>query len=194
MPSRREQVLDAAVRVLGTGGLRGLTYQAVDKAADAPAGTTSNHFRSRALLVTGVVAHLEELDARDWRHFASAPAAGDPEALADALAHTVRHALGPARHRSAARYALALEGIARPEVREPLVRARQALIELTSVWLENAGSPAPRDHGRVLFDHLDGLMFHQITTPEPDFDPRPDIRTVLGAFLPLAPPGAGGKR
>ncbi|MEU6012238.1 hypothetical protein [Streptomyces sp. NPDC047453] len=41
--------------------------QAVDKAAVVPAGTTSNHFRSRDLLVTGVVAHLEALDARDWK-------------------------------------------------------------------------------------------------------------------------------
>ncbi|MFE7430559.1 hypothetical protein ACFU7B_35320, partial [Streptomyces sp. NPDC057545] len=32
--------------------------EAVDKAAAVPAGTTSNHFRSRDLLVTGVVAHL----------------------------------------------------------------------------------------------------------------------------------------
>ncbi|MFE7431263.1 TetR/AcrR family transcriptional regulator, partial [Streptomyces sp. NPDC057545] len=58
MPGRRDQVLDAAVKVLGTGGLRGLTYQAVDKAAAVPAGPTSNHFRSRDLLVTGGVAHL----------------------------------------------------------------------------------------------------------------------------------------
>ncbi|WP_181786784.1 TetR/AcrR family transcriptional regulator [Streptomyces phytophilus] len=190
MPGRREQVLDAAVKVLGTGGLRGLTYQAVDKAAGVPAGTTSNHFRSRALLVTGVVAHLEALDARDWKRFAAAPAGGTPDALADALARTVRHVLGPGRHRTAARYALALEGIARPEVREPLSRAREAMIELTSAWLAEAGSPAPREHCGILFDYLDGLIFHQVATPDRDFDPAPGIRTVLTAFLPPPAPAA----
>ncbi|AZM49820.1 TetR family transcriptional regulator [Streptomyces sp. WAC 06738] len=188
MPGRRGEVLDAAVKVLGTGGLRGLTYQAVDTAAGVPAGTTSNHFRSRALLVTGVVAHLEALDARDWKRFAAAPAGGGPDALADALTRTVRHVLGPGRHRTAARYALALEGIVRPEVREPLSRAREAMIELTSAWLAEAGSPVPREHCRILFDYLDGLIFHQVATPEPDFDPAPGIRTVLTAFLPPTAP------
>ncbi|MFF3735600.1 TetR/AcrR family transcriptional regulator [Streptomyces sp. NPDC002476] len=188
MPGRRDQVLDAAVKVLGTGGLRGLTYQAVDKAAVVPAGTTSNHFRSRDLLVTGVVAHLEALDARDWKRFAATPVDGGPEALAGALAHTVQHVLGPARHRTTARYALALEGIVRPAVREPLSRARESLIELTSKWLADLGSPAPREHCRILFDYLDGLMFHQVAMPEADFAPEPGIRTVLSAFLPPAAP------
>ncbi|MFB7918886.1 TetR/AcrR family transcriptional regulator [Streptomyces sp. NPDC056061] len=188
MPGRRDQVLDAAVKVLGTAGLRGLTYQAVDKAAVVPAGTTSNHFRSRDLLVTGVVAHLEALDARDWKRFGAIPVDGGPEALAGALARTVQHVLGPARHRTTARYALALEGIVRPAVREPLSRARESLIELTSKWLADLGSPAPREHCRILFDYLDGLMFNQIVMPDAEFDPEPGIRTVLGAFLPPAAP------
>ncbi|MDI3417653.1 TetR/AcrR family transcriptional regulator [Streptomyces luteolus] len=183
MPGRRDEVLDAAVRVLGTKGLRGLTYQAVDRTAGAPAGTTSNHFRSHDLLVTGVVAHLETLDARDWRHFAATAPAGDPEALTQALARVVGHMLGPARHRTAARYALALEGIARPAVREAMSRARTSMIELTSAWLAELGSPAPLDHCTILFDYLDGFLFHQLATAHTPADPEPGIRALLGAFL-----------
>ncbi|MFF4764620.1 hypothetical protein ACFY4A_41225, partial [Streptomyces sp. NPDC001292] len=96
----------------------------------------------------------------------------------------------------------ALEGIVRPAVREPLSRARESLIELTSKWLADLGSPAPREHCRILFDYLDGLIFHQVAMPEPDFDPKLGIRTVLGAFLPPshridgadeAPPGCCGR-
>lgn len=183
MPGRRDQVLDAAVHVLGSGGLRGLTYQAVDRAAGVPAGTTSNHFRSRDRLVAGVVAHLQELDASDWRRFANTSIDGDAEALTTALTRMVRHMLGAGRHRTAARYALALEGIARPPVREQLSQARESLIELTSAWLADLGSPAPREHCTILFDYIEGLLFHQITTSGARCSPDVGIRTVLTAFV-----------
>ncbi|MET9765046.1 TetR family transcriptional regulator [Streptomyces sp. NPDC006372] len=183
MLSRRDEVLDAAIEVLAKGGLRRLTYQAVDTAAGVPVGTTSNHFRSRDALVSGVVAHLESLDRRDWEHVAGEPAEHDPETFIDALTHMVRHALGPARPRTTARYALILEGLARPAVRDPLGRAQEALINWVSQWLATLGSPAPHAHCRVLFDHLDGMIFHQVVLPRDDFDPEPGIRLVLGALL-----------
>ncbi|MFG3259742.1 TetR/AcrR family transcriptional regulator [Streptomyces sp. NPDC048172] len=186
MAGRREQVLDAAVEIVGTGGLRRLTYQAVDTAAGVPNGTTSNHFRSRDLLVAGVVDHLEALDTRDWEHFAALPSPGGPEALAETLTSLVHHALGPARHRTAARYTLVLEALARPAIRGPLSRAQASLITLMSPWLEALGSPTPVAHCRTLFDYLDGVIFHQVTLPTEDFDPSPGIRTVLAATLPPA--------
>lgn len=185
MAGRREQVLDAAVEIVGTGGLRRLTYQAVDTAAGVPSGTTSNHFRSRDLLVEGVVNHLETLDARDWEHFATLPSPGGPQALAETLTSLVHHALGPARHRTAARYTLALEAaLARPAIQAPLSRAQKSLMTLMSPWLEALGSATPAAHWRVLFDYLDGLIFHQVSLPDEDFDPGPGIRTVLDSTLP----------
>ncbi|MFI6373925.1 TetR/AcrR family transcriptional regulator [Streptomyces sp. NPDC050546] len=183
MPGRRDEVLDAAIAVLAEGGLRRLTYQAVDTAAGVPAGTTSNHFRSRDSLVSGVVTHLESLDRQDWERTAGEPAAEDPEAFVEALTHMVRHTLGPGRHRTAARYALILEGLARPDVREPLSRAQDSLINWVSQWLAALGSPAPREHCRVLFDYLDGMIFHQVALPQDHFDPEPGIRLVLSALL-----------
>ncbi|MFC9506449.1 TetR/AcrR family transcriptional regulator [Streptomyces sp. NPDC057002] len=183
MPGRRDEVLDAAIAVLAEGGLRRLTYQAVDTAAGVPAGTTSNHFRSRDVLVSGVVTHLESWDRRDWESTAGEPATEDPEAFVKALTHMVRHALGPGRHRTAARYALVLEGLARPDVRAPLSHAQESLISWVSQWLTTLGSPEPREHCRVLFDYLDGMIFHQVSLPQPHFDPEPGIRLVLGALL-----------
>lgn len=211
MSGRREEVLDAAVEVLGTGGLRRLTYQAVDGAAGVPGGTTSNHFRTRDALLDGVVAHLELLDRRDWEGqdgngtgdniggggFASALRAPDgtggtdavdgQDAMATALAQLVRHLLGPGRARTTARYALVLEGVARPSVREPLTRGRESLTRWGAEWLRTLGSPAPHAHCRTLFDFLDGMMLHQIGMPDDDFDPEPGIRTVLSALLPGTP-------
>ena len=48
------RVLEAAVELLGTEGLRALTHARVDAQAGLPKGSTSNYFRTRAQLLIGV--------------------------------------------------------------------------------------------------------------------------------------------
>src|SRR6266487_2562015 len=62
MAGRREELLDAAITVLGERGIHALTHRAVDTAAGLPAGSTSNHFRTRDALLDAVV---ERFAARD---------------------------------------------------------------------------------------------------------------------------------
>ena len=42
MADRRTAILDAALELVGTLGMRGLTHRAVDAAAGLPPGSTSN--------------------------------------------------------------------------------------------------------------------------------------------------------
>jgi len=186
---RREQVLDAAIEVLGADGPRGLTHRAVDAAAGVPAGTTSNHFRSRAALVDGIVARLAALDRHDWEAMAPQPGP-DPrptgvDQLAAALAEYVRYAAGPARTRTAARYGLFLEAAsARPELREPLARGREAIVGWGTEWIRQLGSPEPELHCRMVLDYVEGLVLHQMAFPDPGFDPVPGLRAILTAIRP----------
>ncbi|MFC7482775.1 TetR/AcrR family transcriptional regulator [Luedemannella flava] len=55
MVNRRDDLLDAAITVLGEGGMRALTHRAVDAAAGLPAGSTSNYFRTRDALLGAVI-------------------------------------------------------------------------------------------------------------------------------------------
>ena len=48
------RVLEAAVELLGTEGLRALTHARIDAQAGVPKGSTSNYFRTRAQLLIGV--------------------------------------------------------------------------------------------------------------------------------------------
>ena len=64
MPDRRTTLLDAALELVGTQGMRGLTHRAVDAAADLPPGSTSNYFRTRAALLNIGVACLVAAPAR----------------------------------------------------------------------------------------------------------------------------------
>ncbi|GAA3434821.1 TetR family transcriptional regulator [Kutzneria kofuensis] len=170
-------MLDAAVDVLGTDGIRRLTYQAVDARAGVPAGTTSNYFRSRDALLDGIVDHIEALDRADIAHMALA--ADGVDGLAMTLAGFVHHALGPGRPRIVARYALFLETLARPELRDALTRSREALVVRGGDWLRAVGSADATAHARIVLDFLDGVILHQIAMPLPDFDPLPGIVTVL---------------
>ncbi|HTI22899.1 MAG TPA: TetR family transcriptional regulator [Kutzneria sp.] len=178
---RRDQVLDAAVDVLGTDGIRRLTYHAVDTRAGVPAGTTSNYFRNRDALLDGIVKHLETLDLADIARMALV--LDGVEGLARTLAGFVHHALGPGRPRIVARYALFLETLARPELRDGLTRSREALVVRGADWLRALGSVDPTAHARTILDFLDGVILHQIAMPMPDFDPLPGIAAVLRGLI-----------
>lgn len=176
-------MLDAAIQVLSSDGARGLTYQAVDARAGAPAGTASNHFRNRAALLKGVVAHLVELDRRDWESFAGLLRPTSIGELAEALTRFTRYAVGPGRARSAARYALFLEAIARPELARPLSEGRAAIVAWGSMWLAQLGSAAPVEHCQRLADYMDGVILHQLAFPSARFEPGPGIRDLLGSLV-----------
>jgi DNA-binding transcriptional regulator YbjK len=53
-PERRATLTDAAIRVLGRSGARGLTYRSVEAEAEVPPGTASNYFRNRTDLLQQV--------------------------------------------------------------------------------------------------------------------------------------------
>ncbi|GAA1967778.1 TetR family transcriptional regulator [Amycolatopsis minnesotensis] len=171
-------MLAAAVEVLGADGTRALTYQAVDTEAGVPAGTTSNCFRTRDALVRGVLAHLVELDRADWDRFTRIPPA-DADALASALAGLARHAAGPGRARTRARFALFLEAAARPELTDLLAAGREAVLDWGEQWLAPLAPTAPRELYRRLIGHLDGVVLHQLTFPADPFDPAPGFRALV---------------
>ncbi|MFR9672907.1 TetR/AcrR family transcriptional regulator [Streptomyces sp. TR06-5] len=190
---RRRRVLDAAIEVLGAGGLRRLTYQAVDAAAGVPPGTTSEHFRTREALLDGLVAHLVTLDLEDWDD-GGEPGAGHPlptgpEEFAVTMSRMVLRLVGPGRNRTLARYQILVEASARPSLRRPLEEARKSLLTWGAGLLRDLGASSPEQDCRTLFSLLDGLMLQQLTLDDEDFDPLPSVRTAVRAILP-EPDGA----
>lgn len=93
MADKREQVLDAAITLLGTKGVRALTHRGVDELAGMPQGSTSNYFRSRGALLEGIVTRLVERDREDWQKFAQLRPAG-ADALVEALVAFVSFSTG----------------------------------------------------------------------------------------------------
>jgi len=62
--AKRRKILDAAVRVIGAGGLASLTLRAVAEAADVPLGSMTYYFRDRDELVDQTMAYAVAIERR----------------------------------------------------------------------------------------------------------------------------------
>ena len=87
------RVLEAAVELLGTEGLRALTHARVDDQAGLPKGSTSNYFCTRAQLVAGVGGWITERELAGADDMATAPRSAAE--LAESLASGIDFLAGP---------------------------------------------------------------------------------------------------
>ncbi|BBH70260.1 hypothetical protein ACTI_69450 [Actinoplanes sp. OR16] len=162
MPTRREQLLDAAIGVLGSQGSRGLTHRAVDAAAGLPAGSAANHFKTREALISAVVERFAERDRVAWDAIAASVRPSTAEELAGALTAYVQRALGAERAITVARYGLFIEATLRPDLQEALAGPARSLRQWAVQWLEAIGSTDPLPDCEAIFDYVDGLILHQL--------------------------------
>ena len=100
-------MLEAAVELLGTEGLRALTHARIDAQAGVPKGSTSNYFRTRAQLLIGVSDWIGERDLASAEDIATAP--HTPADLVEGLAIGIEMLTGPHRIVTAARLTLFME-------------------------------------------------------------------------------------
>jgi DNA-binding transcriptional regulator YbjK len=175
---RRTVLLDAALKLVGTEGMRGLTHRAVDATAAVPAGSTSNYFRTREALILGIV---ERFIVRE-RAMATGPHGEvDPsrDGVAIAFGRFVHRALGPDRAVTLARYAILVEAAQNPGLREGMAHGADQVDRWTLDLLTRAGSQHPERDLGVLANYVTGLVLHELALPSPDLDATTRIRAVI---------------
>jgi DNA-binding transcriptional regulator YbjK len=167
VPSREEHLLDTAIGVLGSHGMRALTHRAVDSAAALPIGSTANYFKTRDALIGAVADRFAERDHAAWQTIAGFVRPTTPAELTAALIGYVHRALGSERVMTIARYALFVEAALRPELQGRLTEAARSVRAWGTQWLRAIGSADPEGECAAILDYLDGLIFHQLTFPGP---------------------------
>jgi len=184
MASRRDDLLDAAITVVGESGVRGVTHRAVDAAAGRPAGSTSNYFRTRDALLNAVVQRFVVRERANWDDIAAQLSPTTPEELARALAAAALDQTGPHRTLTLARYAILGEAAIHPPLRQQLLLSGARVRTWFLNWLRVIGSTDPEHDGPIIMNHYTGLVLHQLAMPDPAFDPFPEIAALLNHIAP----------
>ncbi|WP_350280397.1 TetR family transcriptional regulator C-terminal domain-containing protein [Kribbella sp. HUAS MG21] len=151
---RRDAIADAAIHLVATRGLRGLTHRAVDAEAGLPPGSTSYYLRTRNALLTACVSRMLTRDV-----------AGRPPAGADPIEVLVGQTVTLARERPddlVARYELSLEASRQPELRAAIDEGGRQLRAMLGQLLEGSGVPDPEAAAWPVAAMLDGLLYDRV--------------------------------
>ncbi|CUU59338.1 regulatory protein, tetR family [Parafrankia irregularis] len=183
MASRRDDLLDAAIGLLGEQGVRALTHRAVDAAAGLPAGSTSNYFRTKEALFDAIVERVPARERANFEELAAHLAPRTTTDLAKALAAFARDSAGRERALTLSRYAILVEASRRPELRERLADSGARVNAWFTTWLRLVGSTDPDHHLHVVGNYLTGLVLHQLAIPDPDFDPTAHLDALLRSLI-----------
>lgn len=179
MTSTKTRALDAAIDLVGREGLRALTHARVDERAGLPKGSTSNYFRTRQALLSGVVDRLVELDMpADGAAFVLASA----DEFVDALCQLFDHLTHVNRIPTTARMVLFMEGSHNSSLREDLSRGREVLESVVVVALARLGVRDPATAATTVAACFEGLLLHRIARHD-ETDPRPTFELVVRAAL-----------
>jgi len=171
--------VEAAVELVGTEGLRALTHARVDERAGLPKGSTSNYFRTRQALLSGVVQGIVDNEVPSVS-VAFSPSSADE--LVDAFCALFEHLTTVNRTVTTARLVLFMEASHDAALREALSRGRAAMEGFALVAMARLGARDPRAAGIAVAACFEGLLLHRIARHDPT-DPRPTFELVVRAAL-----------
>jgi DNA-binding transcriptional regulator YbjK len=176
-PERRQRIIDAAIRVVGSKGLAGLTHRSVAAEADVPLGSTTYHFTTLDDLMTAALRQANE-------GFAKVLAAhgdlADPRAdLPAELAALLGEWLAGDRTGVELEYELYLAALRRPALRPVAAEWTQEATDL----LARRTDPVT---ARALLALMDGICLQVLLTDTP-YD-EGYAREMLARLIPPSAP------
>ncbi|QCR44151.1 TetR family transcriptional regulator [Curtobacterium sp. SGAir0471] len=180
---RREDLADAAVRLVARGGSRSLTHRGVDAEAGLPSGSTTYYASTRRALLALVTARITEQLASDVARL-RLPEDPDDAAVA-AVATGFLDALAARGDAQAARLALLVELRDDTELRAPLTGSdpvRDELVRAARTLLDGIGVDGPDAAARDLVGVVDALLLYRVGAVGP-VDPAA-VLTAYVAGLP----------
>jgi DNA-binding transcriptional regulator YbjK len=196
---RREQILEAALRVIGRDGREAVTHRAVAEEAGVPLGSTTYYFDSRDDLLGQALEHVSAQEVERYGRLGEElRSVKSGRELADRL---ISELVAAAEDRVAyiAEYELWLEAGRRPDLREAAQSWCDAEQRSVAGALEVLGSTDPAADASLVVATLDGLGERVLAREE---DPaaaakelRPELRRLVQRLLePASPSGRGHKR
>ncbi|SME88549.1 TetR family transcriptional regulator [Cellulosimicrobium cellulans J34] len=178
--ARRQALADAGIAVLAREGSRGLTHRAVDAEAGVPVGTTSNYFRSREALVTGLFDRIGARLAPTPEDLAARADEPPSRALFAAYVRDIVRRLTTHREVTLALYELRLEAARRPDLARSLGEWQRAGLDADVAFHEAAGLPGGRREVALFHYAIEGLVLDRLVAP---VDPETSTDEILDALV-----------
>jgi DNA-binding transcriptional regulator YbjK len=180
---RREQILEATLRVIGRSGRSAVTHRAVAEEAGVPLGSTTYYFESRDDLLRQALEHVAASEVERYgKRGEELRFVKSAHELADRLIDDLVFA---AEDRVAyiAEYELWLEAGQRPELREAAQSWCDAEQRSVAVAMESLGSSDPATDASLVVAAIDGLGERVLARED---DPaaaarefRPELRRLI---------------
>jgi TetR/AcrR family transcriptional regulator, regulator of biofilm formation and stress response len=180
---RREQILEAALRVIGRSGRQAATHRAVAEEAGVPLGSTTYYFDSRDDLLRQSLEHVAASEVERYGKLGEElRSMKSPRELADRL---IAELVAAAEDRIAyiAEYELWLEAGRRPELRTAAQSWCDAEQRSVAGAMEALGSADPATDASLVVAALDGLgeriLAREEDPAEAAAELRPELRRLI---------------
>ena len=162
---RRQDIIEATLRVMARDGLRAVSHRAVAAEASVPLASTTYYFRDLEDLIIESFLHWSEGQRRDIEAFqvrvlallSQTRADGTAEALADAASAYVLDQVRRLRSDRVLEYAFLHEAMRAPPLRAALERQQQGYLEFLREFHAALGSPQPELDAQITNSVLLGL-------------------------------------
>jgi DNA-binding transcriptional regulator YbjK len=165
-PERRAALLDGAIDVLAREGARGLTFRAVDAAAEVPPGTTSNYFRNRDDLLTQAGGRIYERLQPDEATIALSLSGPRDAGRVQELIQEVVDRVSSYRTGYLALLELRLEATRRPDLRAVLTERIRADVDANVKYHLESGLPGDATTVKLLYLAMNWLIVERLTLPD----------------------------
>ena len=184
---RREQILEATLRVIGRDGREAVTHRAVAEEAGVPLGSTTYYFDSRDDLLGQALEHVARKEIERHRMLGEELSkAKTPRGLADLL---VNELIFEAEDRDAyiAEYELWLEAGRRPDLRPAATEWCDSVQLAVARAMEKLGSTDPAADASLVVAAIDGLGERALGREEDAAQAvaefRPQLRRLIEKLL-----------
>ena len=187
MTDRREEILRAALRLIGSRGMHHVTHRDVAAEAGVPLGSTTYYFATKEELLTEAL-RLFVAEEQARLHAAAERFQGvhaGPAVVADAIAAEIGNtATRPVEQ--VAQFELYLEATRTPALAEEAKACFAAYEEIAVAALRAAGAKDPDALAPLFIGLIEGLMFRQLVDPRSDWADAVLKPQILALFEAVA--------
>jgi TetR/AcrR family transcriptional regulator, regulator of biofilm formation and stress response len=166
---RRKEILEAALRLIGDGGVNSVTHRAVAEEAGVSLASTTYYFDSKSALIEEALELMIARSTECVREHTTAPAQISQAELIDRIVAFADAQINDPQAFLTAQYELMLEA-GREEYLRPLARRWTiAYMDGFGQVVESAGLPRPKEATEVIMKFVEGALLDQAMTPSDDF-------------------------